>query len=82
MKKRMFQILDEMNVADGDNGTAHLGVCNQVVSVEKTKGGCLVAMGAPEDVLYKVAIDNKSIAILLIIDKAEYDKIANNQPCN
>lgn len=79
-KKRMFQILDEMNVADGENGTAHVAVRNQLVGAQKAKGGCHITIGAPEDYLYKLMTDNNCIPILLIIDKAEYDKIANNQP--
>jgi hypothetical protein len=74
MSKRLFQILDEMNVADGENKTDNVAISNSVVSANKAKGGAHVVMGMPEKYLYDLMQDGKKIALLLVIDKAEYDK--------
>ncbi|HEX2683616.1 MAG TPA: hypothetical protein VHL77_06775 [Ferruginibacter sp.] len=52
MKKRMFQILDEMNVADGKNGTATLGLCPHLVSANTVKQGGHITMGVPAELIH------------------------------
>lgn len=75
MSKRMFQILDEMNVADGEKGTDNVAVSNHLVRVDKAKGGAHIVMGVPEKYLYDIMSDNNKSVILLVIDKKEYEKV-------
>lgn len=78
-KKRLFHILDEMNVADGENNTANLGVCDFLIEAKKAKGGGHVTMGVPEQVVLDLVLNpGKKSVILLIVDKSEYDKIENS----
>lgn len=76
-QKRLFQILDEMNVNDSNNRTATVGLCNSFISADKVKQGGIVTMGVPEEVVMDLFLGNKKIPILLIIDKKEYDRISN-----
>ena len=78
MAKRLFQILDEMNQNDEKNNTATLGVCNSFVGTQKTKQGGTVTMGVPESVVMDLFLGNGKVPILLIVDKAEYDKISKS----
>jgi hypothetical protein len=80
MEKRMFQILDEMNVNDINNGTATLGVCYDFISASKVKAGGHVTIGVPENIIMDMIFEKNRIPILLIVDKAEYDKVKNNLP--
>jgi hypothetical protein len=75
MNKRMFQILDEMNVSDVDNNTATVGICNQLVEAKTAKGGGHVTIGVPAAVVTGLLFDKNKIPILLIIDKAEYERV-------
>lgn len=75
MNKRLFQILDEMNVKDTEKGTALVGVNNAFVGAQKAKGGGHVTMGVPESVIMDLLFNKNKIPILLIIDKEEYDRI-------
>ncbi len=75
MDKRLFQILDEMNVADGENNTAHLQVLTDLVSARTAKGGGHVTMGAPSGVINNLVFnEGKYITLLLIIKRDEYEK--------
>lgn len=76
MDKRLFQILDEMNMNDEKNGTATCGFCYSFVSANKVKAGGHVTMGVPENVVMDLIFNKGKIPILLILDKAEYDKIS------
>lgn len=73
MTKRLFQVLDEMNVEDGEKGTALVGLCNDLIAGDKVKGGAKISMGAPESALHNI-ISGKTIPVLLLIDKEEYFK--------
>lgn len=81
----MFQILDEMNLQDEKDGSALVGVCNQVISVDKVKGGTKVSIGAPDHVIFDI-MNGKTIPILLLVNKEEYFKrekeSSNPQPHN
>jgi hypothetical protein len=79
MSKRLFQILDELNVKDIEGGTSFVGVNNAFVGAQKAKGGGHVTMGVPESVVMDLLLNKDKIPILLIIDTKEYDKI-KNQP--
>ena len=75
MKKRLFQILDEMNVADGENKTATCGVCPDLVRANTVKAGAEIVMGVPADVGQKIMTDPKRYRpVLLVIDMVEYEK--------
>lgn len=75
MKKRLFQILDEMNVADGENKTATCGLCPDIVRANTVKAGAEIVMGVPADMGQKIMLDPKRYkAILLVIDMDEYEK--------
>lgn len=76
MKKRVFQVLDDMNVEDGLKNTSLVGVCTTLISVDKVKQGAKVSMGAEESVIFNIA-NGDVIPILLIVNKAEYFKRIN-----
>lgn len=75
--KRLFQVLDEMNVNDEKNKTATIGVCNEVSYIQSSKRGTLITMGAPAEALMDIE-SGKTMPLLLLLNKSEYDKI--NQP--
>lgn len=72
-KKRLFQVLDDMNVHDAEHKTKFVGVSGAFISADKVKQGAKISMGAEESVLFDL-VSGKSIAILLIIDRNEYSK--------
>lgn len=72
-KKRLFQTLDDMNVHDGDHKTAFVGVCGDFVSGQTTKRGAQITMGAPAEAVTNI-LTGKTIPVLLLIDKEEYNK--------
>ena len=72
--KRVFQILDEMNQNDTANKTASVALCNELVEAKTAKGGGHVTMGVPKEVITQL-FTNDRVAILMIIDKKEYDRI-------
>ena len=74
---RLFEILDEMNVADGENKTSHVGVCSDVVSVNKNGHNGTVTMGVPGDVAQQLVLGDKLKPILLIVNLDEYEKVKN-----
>lgn len=75
MSKRMFQILDELNVADSENKTGSVIVCSDLVSANTAKGGGHVTIGVPAEIIARLATDNNARAILLIVDYKEYDRV-------
>lgn len=73
----MFQILDEMNVADGENGTTHLVICDQLIEARTAKGGGHVTVGVPAEVIHWLTFNSENTkAVLLIIDFDEYKRRA------
>lgn len=79
--KRLFQTLDEMNVADGENNTGNVGICNFLVSANKTKQGGHVTMGVPESVVLDLVLNpKKKMCLLLVIEKSEYEKVSTPVP--
>jgi hypothetical protein len=73
MKKRPFQILDEMNLHDSEKGTSMVGVCTSFISGQMTKEGAQIVIGAPQQALVDILSD-KSMPILLIVDKKAYQE--------
>jgi hypothetical protein len=78
MKKRLFQILDEMNVNDDKNKTETVGVCPDFIELKQTKQGGIVTMGIPVSESMKVFTGEKK-PVLLLIDMKEYNRIENVQ---
>lgn len=76
MSKRLFEILDQMNLDDTNSNTGNLGVSNHFVGANKVKQGCTVTMGADEAVLHQL-MNNTAIPILVVVDKKEYQKLKN-----
>ena len=72
----MFQVFDEMNANDEAKGTSTLGICNTMVEGKKVKQGGLITMGVPEEVLVDIFTGKKQ-PLLIILDKAEYEKLSN-----
>ena len=73
MSKRLFQVLDEMNLADIENETRTLSISNTFISADKVKQGAKITMGADSEVLGGLMLD-KVIALLVVVDKEEYSK--------
>lgn len=76
MEKRLFQILDEMNVGDDENKTANCGVCNAFLSAQSSKAGARITMGAPIEAINNIG-NGETIPILLLINSKEYERIKN-----
>ena len=75
MEKRLFQILDEMNVKDEKEKTAFVGANYAFVGAQKAKGGGHVTMGVPESVVMDLLFNKNKIPILLIVDLEEYERV-------
>lgn len=71
MTKRMFQIFDDMNVADEINKTAFLGCCYDFVSADKSKAGIRVTMGAPAEAMAGLMNDDTQ-PVLILLNRNEY----------
>ncbi|MDR3551268.1 MAG: hypothetical protein P4L31_07685 [Candidatus Babeliales bacterium] len=78
---RLFEALDKLNKLDEENGTANVGICNELVSVNKSGHNGTVTIGVPGEVAQQLALNqgNKR-AILLIVDMDKYNEITNKQP--
>ena len=72
-KKRLFQILDEMNLEDTEKGTRLVSISNTLISADKVKAGTKVAMGCDNQVLSDIMSD-KCALLLIVIDRKEYEK--------
>ncbi|HNG68553.1 MAG TPA: hypothetical protein PLP63_06395 [Saprospiraceae bacterium] len=73
-EKRLFEVLDEMNRLDIEKNTQTLKIANAFVESKLTKQGTLITMGAPADISIDL-LNNKSMVLLLIIDKEAYNKL-------
>lgn len=73
---KLFEILQKLNDGDATNGTAHVGICNEIVSVDKQGINGYVKVGIPGDVAQEIVLDpDKKALVLLIIDRKEYEAI-------
>lgn len=77
MSKRLFEILDEMNLDDVKDNTRLVAISNTLISADKVKQGAKISMGADEQVLYDL-LNEKVIPILILVDKGEYFKRNKN----
>lgn len=73
-EKRLFQVLDEMNVNDEVNKTATCGCCFDLVAANKVKEGGHVTMGVPTEAVLKIFLGEYQ-PILILLDKKEYERI-------
>lgn len=72
--KRLFQVLDEMNVNDEKNKTATCACCFDLVEAKTAKGGAHIVMGVPTDALHKIML-NEYKPMLVLLDMKEYRRI-------
>lgn len=80
MSKRLFQVLDELNQLDEKNGTALVGVCSEVVAVNKNGHNGTVTIGVPGEVAQKLILERRDMRLILcIVDGKTYDEIKNAQ---
>lgn len=73
IEKRLFEILDDMNKEDINNGTRLVSISNSFISANKIKRGTEIKMGADDQAAIDLLSD-KVTPILLLIDKEEYFK--------
>lgn len=74
MKKRLFQILDEMNQSDIENNTRLVSVSTSLISADKIKQGSKICMGSDEQAVMDIFTD-KYIPVLILVNKEEFDKL-------
>lgn len=75
MKKRLFQVLDEMNKTDIETSTKFVAVCNHFVEAKKSKNGDLVTMGTPPGTIRDLGLTEHIIPILILVDIKEYNRL-------
>lgn len=80
MNKRLFQILDEINVMDIKNGTSYVQICGQqnVISVDKRGDHGEVKIGIPSSIPIEIMQGNDLRIMLCIIDGETYDKLSKS----
>lgn len=71
--KRLFQILDEMNLEDIENGGRLVSVSGHFISADKVKKGTKVSMGTDDSAIFDLANDDV-IPLLILVNKKEYNK--------
>lgn len=74
MSKRLFQVLDEMNVNDEVNKTATCACCFDMVGANKVKAGGHVTMGVPTEAVLKLLL-GEYMPMLVLLDKKEYHRL-------
>lgn len=72
--KRLFQVLDEMNVNDEVNKTATCDCCFDMVGANKVKAGGHVTMGVPTEAVLKLLL-GEYMPMLVLLDKKEYHRL-------
>lgn len=73
-KKRLFQVLDEMNVNDDANKTETCACCFDLVGANKVKAGGHVTMGVPTEAVLKLLL-GEYMPMLVLLDKKEYHRL-------
>lgn len=72
----MFEVLDQMNLLDAENGTQNVGVYNEVIAVDKYTSHGKVTIGVSAETAQELALNqNNKRAILLIVDMNVYNKL-------
>lgn len=72
--KRLFQVLDEMNVNDDVNKTATVGCCFDMVAADTVKAGGIVKMGVPAEAITRIFL-GECQPFLILLDKKEYHRL-------
>lgn len=72
----MFEILDQLNLIDEKTGSVNVGICNEVVAVNKNGHNGTVTIGVPGEIAQELALGmtNKRV-ILVIVDMDAYNQI-------
>jgi hypothetical protein len=78
MKKRLFQVLDEMNQNDEKNKTATCGCNFDLVEAKTAKGGGHVTIGVPAEVIHHLW-NGTHQPFLIVLDKKVYHQL-KDQP--
>lgn len=73
LKKRVFEILDEMNLDDVKNSTGLVRVSNAFISADKIKQGGKVSVGVDEQAMIDL-LSGKVIPVLILVNKDEFFK--------
>lgn len=73
MKKRFFEILDEMNQEDVKSDSQLVTVSNYFISANKVKQGASISMGAEFGSINEI-VSGRKIPLLILVDKEEYFK--------
>jgi hypothetical protein len=84
MGKRVFQILDELNVRDGNKNKDYAVVLgNQVLQADYKikKGGTEITVGIAGNHVSDL-ITGEKFAVILVVDKKQYDELANESHDN
>lgn len=78
MSKRLFEVLDEMNLMDADGG-ARVEVCPNCIQVDwDKKSGVVFKMGASGGLeLFTQVERGEKIPILLLVDKKLYNELSD-----
>lgn len=71
--KRLFQVLDELNQEDAENGTQLVKVSPHFTDAKKVKLGAKITMGAEEAALYEI-MNEEVVPLLVLVNKKEYQK--------
>lgn len=72
----MFEILDQLNIADTADGTSKVGVLPDVISVNMYTNHGDIKFGLPVDVARKLTLESSRYKpIMLVVDMEEYNKI-------
>lgn len=77
-KKRIFEILDQMNQNDSENNTRTVVISSTLISLDKVKQGCKISMGVDDQTMHDV-LNEKVISLYIAVDKEVYDKITNHE---
>lgn len=81
MKKRLFQVLDEMNQHDTLNGTQLVTLHPDILTLQHMKKGTRVTVGVPNGVINiadQMRDKPKKRIVLMIVDGEELDKRLNS----
>lgn len=81
-KKRMFQVLDEMNVHDTEHNTQLVSLHPDLIEMRDMKQGVRITMGVPHGVvsLSDQLYNRKKRIVLMVVDGAEFDKRMGIEP--
>lgn len=74
MKKRLFETLDEMNLADIKDGTRLVQVSSNFIACNTVTGGAKIEMGIPRESAVELWSE-ETMPVLLLVNKKEYQRL-------